>query len=424
MRIVVHHLFYRPEPTGTAPLTAELCERLAASGHDVQVICPPPYFPEWKVKAPYRQYSYRREKLQGVSVTRCPVWLPARPHAWTRILYMLSFLLSSLPAVALRLFRPPHVVMAIEPSILSAIPMLVLGRLSGSLCWLHVQDYEIDIALETHQIQRPILRRLLRFADRFIRNRFDVVSTISRRMCHRLAEKGVPPSRIAYVPNWVHTDVIFPKHTAENPIREELDILPGAIVAVFSGTVNEKQGLDTLIDAAGILRNEQDIVFVVAGAGVQLERVRNLARHARNIRFLPLQPAERLNDLLNAADLHLLTQRAAFADLVMPSKLLSMLASGRPVVATAARGSELYRFVSQCGAVVPPAQPQALAEAILSLARDPERRRELGARARDIAVRQFEAETVLAAFESELAARLDPAAALGIAPDPAPGTEE
>ncbi|MEZ5399689.1 MAG: WcaI family glycosyltransferase [Bryobacteraceae bacterium] len=406
MRVVVHHLFYRPEPTGTAPLTAELCERLAGSGHDVRVICPPPYFPDWEVKQPYRQYLYSTEVLNKVHVTRCPIWLPKRPRGWSRILYMLSFLITSLPAVLLRILRPPHVVIAVEPTILSALPMLILGRLTGALCWLHVQDFEIDIALETRQVCQPTARRALRWMDRFIRGRFDVVSTISRRMCHRLTEKGIPAPRISYFPNWVHTDSIFPKQTEVNPIREELGIRPNAVVALFSGTVNEKQGLDCLVDAAGILRNEPNVVFVVAGAGVRLEQIRQLSRHLPNVRFLPLQPAERLNDLLNAADLHLLTQRAEFADLVMPSKLLSMLASGRPVVATAARGSELYRFVSQCGAVVPPAQPQALAEAILNLARDVAKRRELGARAREMAVRHFEADTVLAAFEAELAARL------------------
>ncbi|MEZ5353914.1 MAG: WcaI family glycosyltransferase [Bryobacteraceae bacterium] len=411
MRAVVHHLFYKPEPTGTAPYTAELCERLAGSGYDVRVICPPPYFPDWRVAAPYRQYQYLREKINGVRVTRCPVWLPSRPVGWRRMLYMLSFLISSLPVVALRVLRPPDVVIAVEPTLLSAIPMLVLGKLTGALTWLHVQDFEIDIALETHQIQRPILRRLARWVDRTIRARFDVVSTISRRMCHRFGEKGIPASRVAYLPNWVHTETIFPKKTAENPIREELGISSDAIVALFSGTINEKQGLDCLVDAAGILRNETGIVFVVAGAGVRLDHVRQMARHLNNIKFLPLQPVERLNDLMNAADLHLLTQRAVFADLVMPSKLLAMLASGRPVVATAARGSELYRFVSQCGAVAPPSQPQAFAEAILALANDPGRRQELGARAREVAVRQFDSDRVLGAFEEELGRRLNPAGA-------------
>jgi colanic acid biosynthesis glycosyl transferase WcaI len=125
MRILVHTIFYRPELTGVAKYTAEMCEWLTARGHEVEVVCPPPYYPQWKVQPGYRQWRYERESLNGVRVTRCPIWLPARPGGIQRILYSLSFLISSLPIMLGKLFRKPDVVFVLEPSFLNAITSLL-----------------------------------------------------------------------------------------------------------------------------------------------------------------------------------------------------------------------------------------------------------------------------------------------------------
>jgi colanic acid biosynthesis glycosyl transferase WcaI len=119
-----------------------------------------------------------------------------------------------------------------------------------------------------------------------------------------------------------------------------------------------------------------------------------------NLRWLPLQPAERLNDLLNLADIHLLPQRADAADLVMPSKLTGMLASGRPVVATAGQGTQLGRVVSGCGVLTPPGDGAALARAIVDLAADPAQRQALGAAARRYAETNLARDAIMSRFES------------------------
>src|SRR5207244_6265758 len=128
-----------------------------------------------------------------------------------------------------------------------------------------------------------------------------------------------------------------------------------------------KQGLDQLIAAARLLVDRPLIRFVICGAGAGLPQLRAMASGLPNVSFLPLQPPERLNALLNLADIHALPQKPSVADLVMPSKLLGMLASGRPVVVTARQGSELAAVVGQCGVVVPPENPSALAAAIAAL---------------------------------------------------------
>src|SRR2546425_4795103 len=151
------------------------------------------------------------------------------------------------------------------------------------------------------------------------------------------------------------------------------------------------------------LTSHRNIQFVLCDNGAARRRLPQLLAGLSNARLLPLQPAERLNELLNLADIHLLPQRAGAADLVMPSKLTGMLASGRPVVATAHPGTQVARVVAGCGLVVPPEDGAALAEAILRLARSSEERVQLGRAARAFAVAHWSRQEVLQRFEEELA---------------------
>lgn len=166
--------------------------------------------------------------------------------------------------------------------------------------------------------------------------------------------------------------------------------------------MGRKQGLEILADVADRLSGNPALTFVFAGAGESRAQLEAATARLANVRWLPLQPAERLNDLLNLADIHLLPQRADAADLVMPSKLTGMLASGRPVVATAAPGTQVARVVDGCGVVTPPEDAAALAQALQELAAQPDTRRSLGESARDHALRHLGRDAILTAFETRL----------------------
>lgn len=401
LRILNHHIFYPPESVGVATYAGQMCEWLAAQGHEVRVVCPPPYYPYWAIQYPYKPWRYRSEILGGVHVTRCPIWIPAHPGGIARILHAASFAFSSLPVLAREMFRRPDAIFVTEPSFLNAVISLLAAKCCGARCWMHVQDFELDIAFDLGHFRDRWPRRLVRAIESFVMRRFDVVSTISARMMERLAAKGVACERRVLFPNWVDTDAVFPMEAC-SPLRRELGIPVAAIVTLFSGSMGPKQGIEQLVEAARLLLDRPAIQIVICGAGAGLPKLRAMARDLPNVRFLPLQPAERLNDLLNLADIHVLPQTAAFAGLVMPSKLIGMLASGRPVIATAAEGSDVAAVVSQCGIVSAPQNPAALAQAIAALAADQSERVRLGARARAYALRNFQRETILSAFELRL----------------------
>ena len=408
MKILLYGLNYAPEPVGIGKYSGELGPWLAARGHSVRVITAPPYFPGWRVSAPNRN-GYSLEQREGVRVRRCPLWVPRRPSGLTRLLHLASFALSSLgPLLAQRAWRP-DVVITVAPAFFCAPGALLLRRLCGrrTLTWLHIQDFELDAAFELGLLKGRLLRSLAETWERRTLRGFDRVSSISTAMVQRLAAKGVAPSRSLLLPNWVDLDQIRPQLGAarlRNPYRQELGIGPDQLVLLYSGSMNKKQGLDLLVDVIHQLADLPQLVWLLAGEGPTKADLEAATSGLPQVRHLPLQPSARLNDWLNAADIHLLPQKAEAADLVLPSKLLGILASGRPLVASSPAGSELASFAEQAGACVPPGDPTAFAEALRALISDPQRRTDAGRRARLLAEEHFSQDLVLGRFEQQLQA--------------------
>ncbi|MGH9558635.1 MAG: glycosyltransferase, partial [Bryobacteraceae bacterium] len=164
-------------------------------------------------------------------------------------------------------------------------------------------------------------------------------------------------------------------------------------------------GVEMILDAARSLAG-QPIYFVICGEGVAEAPLKSAAAGASNIRFLPLRPANQLNALLNCADIHLLPQRRGAARSVFPSKLIGMLASGRPVVAMAEPGSEISDLIEGCGTCVEHGDVEGFANAIRSLAADKRARERMGEQARARALEGFNQQRVLTAMVAELLRRL------------------
>jgi colanic acid biosynthesis glycosyl transferase WcaI len=319
------------------------------------------------------------------------------------LIYLASFALTSLPVMLQQTLWRPDLVLLIEPTFFCAPQALLAARWSRAKAWLHIQDFEVDAAFELGDLASS---RGLDFAftlERWLLRKFDRVSAISEQMVRRLNLKGVDPSRCVLFPNWVDTKVIYPLPYPSS-FRQELGIDENTVVALYSGSMGKKQGLDLLVDVARRLSYRSDLRFVYCGEGFYRQVLAEKSKNLTNVSFIPLQPTQRLNDLLNLADIHLLPQRADAADLVMPSKLTGMLASGRPVVATAHDGTQLGSAVHGLGIVVPPGDADAFASAVLGLADDKQLRLMLGQKARKYALTHLDSPVILNLFEQSIVA--------------------
>lgn len=370
MRILIVGLNYAPEPIGIAVYTAGLADRLANAGHAVRVIAGKPYYPQWRVADGYGG-GWRTTTENDVTVTRCPIYVPTDPNGKNRLIHHASFALSALiPASVAALAFRPDIVFTVAPSLASTPVAWIVAKFARARSWLHIQDFEVEAAFATGLIDPT--SRVARIASAFERKvigLFDRVSSISPEMCAKLETMGVPANHVVEFRNWAG---IAPTAHAEtpSPYHAEWDIRTPH-VALYSGNIANKQGIEIVLETAALLKHRRDLTFVICGEGPNLARLREAAAGLTNLQFRALQPVERLADLLRLATVHLLPQKADAADLVLPSKLTNMLASARPVVATALPGTGLAREVEGCGIATAPDDAKGFASAIERLIDDP-----------------------------------------------------
>ena len=367
MRILIYGMNHAPEFTGVGRYTGEIAAHLVARGHDVRVVTAPPHYPGWRASANYSAKRWSRETLDGATVYRCPLYLSDEMRGIKRLMASFSFALSSSPVVLWQtLTWRPEVVMTLEPTLLGA-PAAILGaKLCGARLVLQVQDLEVDAAFAMGHLRGNLAASLANGFERICLRAFDRIITISDRMAERIAAKGVKPERIDMIRNWVDVGQIQPL-AAPSRYRHELE-LGERFVALYSGALGAKQGVNLLIKAAQRLAGRTDIVMVVAGDGPMRGALEEAAETAPNLIVLPFQPEARFSEFLGLADVHLLPQERGAADLVLPSKLGGMLASGRPILVTADPGTELADFLVDAAVCTPPGDIKAMADGIEILA--------------------------------------------------------
>ncbi len=370
-RIAILGINYAPEEVGIGPFTRGMAEGLARRGFAVKAIVGKPYYPQWRGHEDYRGGGWRHSAEGGVSITRCPHYIPAVPSGLKRILHLASFALAALgPAIrAARGKDRPDVVICIAPALLSVPVAWVMARLAGAKLWVHIQDFEVEAAFATGLVGHGgLVARLARFVENTILGLADTISSISPQMCRKLLDKGIPANRVLEVRNWANAPRPDPEEGAS--YRAEWG-LAGKKVCLYSGNIANKQGIEIVVEVARLLKAREDIAFVICGEGPNRARLMELAQGLDNIQFHDLQPAARMGQLLTLPAVHLLPQIAGAADLVLPSKLANMLASGRPVVATASAGTGLYDEVQGCGLTVEPGDATGFASAIAQVIDDP-----------------------------------------------------
>ncbi|MBV5245385.1 glycosyltransferase [Mycolicibacterium sp. PAM1] len=371
---------YPPEPTGIAPYTGGLAAGLAAAGHRVTAHVAHPHYPEWRILSGYGQWT-RGELIDGVDVRRRWHFVPSSPRGLRRLLSELSF------GVRLTFARwgAPQLVIAVSPALFSTALAMLRLRLTPrgphSIVW--VQDiYSLGLT-ETGEGSGLVLRITKWVEGRVLRSADQVVVIHQRFADYVTSKLGVSPSRVAVVRNWTH---LQPSATVDPAAaKATLGWTEAATIAVHTGNMGAKQGLQNIVEAAR-LADEHDVPvhFILVGDGGERNELEELAQGVLRLTFVdPLADAEyRL--ALGAADVLIVNEKPGVSAMAMPSKLTSYFDAGRPVVAATDRNGITASEVTEAdaGLVIPAGDPRALLDAVLMMRANPEEAARFGANGR------------------------------------------
>lgn len=343
---------FNPEPTGIGKYSGEMISWLGEKGYDCSVITTYPYYPYWKVQEPYYKnrfwFKTENEELPSggkIKIHRCPIYVPDKPTGLRRMLLDLTFLVSAaLKMIQLIPGKKYDYVITVVPSFQIGLLGILYKMFRRSKFLYHIQDMQIEAARDLKLIKSPSIIKALFKIENFIFKRADFISTISAGMSARIQSKS--NKNILLLSNWVNVNLFKPLED-KTLLKKEFDFKPSDKVVLYSGAMGEKQGLEMIIHAARALRNEPHVKFLLCGSGPYSRKLISMTNELRltNVEFLPLQPLDKFNRILNMADLHLVIQKSQASDLVMPSKLTTILAVGGLALVTANKESELHRVV-------------------------------------------------------------------------------
>jgi colanic acid biosynthesis glycosyl transferase WcaI len=398
VRLLVAVPHFVPDVAPTGEVAARLVRELAERGHEIEVFTSLPWYREHAVESGYGGRLVRYEDAPWGRITRVHPFpaddktnLPRRAAAYLGF----SVLVGATGARA----GPADGVLAMSPPLTLGAAGWLIGRATRAPFVFNIQDVFPDVAIELGYFTSERLIRATKRLERWCYARADAVTVLSDDLRANVVRKTDRSEKVRVIPNFVDTEAITPSEK-ENAYRREFG-LTGKTVVMYAGNVGLSQSLDIVLEAAGALAYEDDVVFVLNGHGARRDELQARARGLHNVVFVDMQPAERLPEVLAAADVHLVPLKKGLASSSVPSKTYSIMAAGRPIVASVDTGSEVERVLgrSSAGIAVPPEDAEALTKAVKGLIEAPEERARMGAAGRSFVEGWASPAAVAAAYE-------------------------
>ncbi|AKF24354.1 glycosyl transferase family 1 [Sulfurovum lithotrophicum] len=394
--ITVIGINFYPEESATGLYSTQMAEYLSQT-YQVDVITGFPYYPEWEIAEEYRKKPvFMTEKKNSITIHRYRQYVPKNPTFKTRTLHLLDFTLGSIR----NLFRVKQsdLVICIVPFTSSILLGLLLAKLRGAKVWVHIQDFEFDAAIESglageEKGFKTKIFNLLFQLEKTLLDKANIVSTISHAMIEKLKSKT--RTKNYFFPNWVDETFIDPMKAGQHALLRS-----AKFKILYSGSIGAKQDWDFFIRIAEYFTENDNIEFIVVGAGAKKEWLVQNTKKLKNVRHASPVAYNILPDLLCSADLHILFQKNNVLDTVMPSKLLGMMASAKPSLVTGNTASEVARVFerSKGGYFYDSNDFDHAVKTIEHLSSDKSSCAETGQNARDYVIQYYSATKVLTAF--------------------------
>ena len=392
-RLLIVSINYAPEVTGTGPYVAGAARALAAAGHDVHVVAGLPHYPEWRIARGTPHRLRWDEAEGGVTIHRRAHYVPARPSAIRRIAFEGTFLVQGILGVPDRI----DAVIGIVPGLADGVLARSIARLRRVPYGLVFQDLMGRAAKQSGIAGGDRVAIATRHVEAWAAARATLVGMVTPSFRPYLESLGVRPDRLVTLRNWART---------RGPTRARADVRArlgwgSELVVLHTGNMGLKQGLEQVVEAAAIAgRRGSAVRFVLVGDGNQRERIAALGAGLPALEMRPLVSEDELADLLAAADVLLISERASIVDMSLPSKLTTYLAAGRPVVAAIRQDGATAQEIERSGGgiVVPADDPLGLLDALQNLATDPAGARRLARAGKAFADAELEEEAALTRY--------------------------
>ena len=388
MRLLVLCPHYAPDTAPTGEVMTSIGTELVARGHELHVVTSLPWYQHHSIEPGWEGRVVRHEDTSWGRITRVHPFPTDKRNIPARAAGFAGFtVLSTAMGLAGRRRARPDAVLAMSPPLTLGSAGWLAARRWGVPFVFNIQDVFPDVAVELGAISNPRVIRLASWLERWSYRRSDAVTVLSDDLKDNLVKKirGTVPDaddRIRVIPNFVDTARITPRDPDEGTYRADHG-LTGKRVVMYAGNVGFSQALDLVVAAARAVGERDDMAdvrFVINGGGSARAQIEDEAAGLGNVVFVDFQPKERLPEVLAAADIHVVPLRRGLARSSVPSKTYSILAAGRPVVASVDEGTEVARVVEGAGAglAVPPDEPEAFTKALVTLLDDPEGARAMG----------------------------------------------
>jgi len=400
MKILLLTQWYPPEP---GVLLQELAQTLQAKSHDVTVLTGFPNYPSGNLYPGYRLRLYQREMLAGVPVIRVPLYLDHSLSSIKRVLNYVSFAFSS-SILGFWLAPRPDVIFVYHPPLTIGISAWILSRLWGIQFVYQIQDMWPETLSATGMIKSGHLLSMTgRFAQ-WVYSKAHSILAISPGFKKNLIDKGVSAEKVWVISNWMQNDV-SERTDPDEKLAQGLG-LAGRFNIIFAGNIGEAQGLETVLEAAKLLKGHPEVQFVFVGDGTALPRLEKKAgdQLITNVRFLGRFPHDAMPGLYALADVLLvhLNDDPLFR-ITIPHKILNYMASGKPILAALAGDGADLVTAAGAGISCPPGKQEAMAVAVRDFLRmSAEERKAMGERGLQTIRTRFNREVLIAKIEKVL----------------------
>lgn len=399
MKIILLTAYFPPDTGSASHLFYELGKAFLKKGHEVFAITSVPgYFPRGDL-GKYRRKVLVRETYDGIQLIRLSLPKLPRQIPFARAIWQFS--LPVILAIPLLFIEKPDVMLVYSPPLPLSLTGWLVSYLRGIPFILNVQDLFPQSVIDLGLLKNPVFIKLAEGMENFVYRRASLITVHSLGNKDHVVMKGVDPHKVSIIHNWVDTEFIKPG-PKDNSLRDQYD-LNNKFVVSFAGILGYSQDVDVILQSAKRLESFKDIQFLIVGDGVYKPRILQRAKEMdlKNVIFSPMQPRQTYPQVLHASDISLSTLYSFIRTPVVPSKILSIMASGNPVIASMDLSGDAPKIINdaKCGFALPPEDPRSLSQAILKLYKNPGLCEEYGRNGRKYVEQNFSLSKALEEYE-------------------------